>query len=170
MRTTASLVGLVVLLAACGCASRSGHLATLEPTELVEPVDVTSTEVYLDGGTVGVLLTDAHGTQLAFSLAGMRWEGDPHVGRGLYLGKMHFKGAEVGPLPRGGETECAILRLLRAYLEREWSPEELSQLEQAKQPLSFKPPRGFRESEKLRKTMGILEVTSVLENGCEPSN
>ena len=166
-------LALVVFCCGCMATSRSGDPATL--LDLSEPVDVTRSDAYLDGGTVAILLTDADGIELPFCIAGTRWENEakanPEVGpRALYLGTLHWRDSGLAPVPAGGPEECAILYYLEEYLQREFSNDELDELGRAKSPSVFNPPRAIRPTERAVHAMQILEAVLVLKERCEPSN
>ena len=150
----------------------------LDPAELFEPVDVSKSGVYLDGGTIAILLVDAEGKRLPFCIDNRVFfdkrereeAGAPEQGQ-LLAGALSPSNEHVVRLKQGGLKECRILGLLHTYVDREYTPEQRQAMRSMwVEHVSIGPDDFALPRERAEHLRVITKAIVDLERRCEPSN
>ena len=118
-----SAIGMLVVLAICAATA-----AVADPPlgDLVCPCEVTSFDIYLDGGTLGDRIVDANGISWGFCLDGRMQvmsftpgeEYVPPKPRAFFLGAEHPDRLGARPLDVYGEEELRLLASLDSWVEK----------------------------------------------------
>ena len=88
---------------------------------LVFPIEITRVKIFRDGGTVGIALKDAAGTEVEFCLDGSLRR---HTREQFYWGTIH-PGNNSGQLvARGSDAEASIIALLKPIVSQWYSEAE----------------------------------------------
>ena len=169
---------LAVLLAAVAAnATVWEPVAVADPDSLVPPVRVAAADIYRDGGTIGVRLVDSVGRMLLFCInQRLQWnrpepaERDTTIGR-LFVGARYPTKKVAALVPAGGREECSILELLKAYLDRHYSPVERDALRlRAETWGMYDPPALDPPLKNGVRAMTVMHAIRLLEGRCEPPN
>lgn len=91
---------------------------------LIPPVEVENVDWYLDGGTLGINLSAAGKPTLEVCLDNRVFQPSP---RSIYVGARHPSSKRARRLQIGSPEDCAVVLLLRTWLERNFSPQELKE-------------------------------------------
>ncbi|MBK8167856.1 MAG: hypothetical protein IPK64_18080 [bacterium] len=116
-------IGLLVVIAICATTA-----AVADPPlgGLICPCEVTSFDIYLDGGTLGGRIVDANGISWGFCLDGRMQvmssaadeEHVPPKPRAFFLGAEHPDHLGARPLDIYGDEELSLLAALHSWVER----------------------------------------------------
>jgi hypothetical protein len=114
----AALIVATLVLPSCSAPSPSPMRVEPRLTSLVAPIQSDRSCLYLDGGSIGIAVTDARGRTECFALPSHL--GDPDRGEYLqaYVGALDDRGPGAVPVQHPHDTKLALVAVLRAASPR----------------------------------------------------
>jgi hypothetical protein len=107
-------VAILVLLVWC---SSSDNLSRVHPSvgSLREPFKRVNVDYYLDGGSVGIDITDRDGVRIQLAIPIDDGPGDTRTYHRLYVGTLYYKQTNATELPFTKDTKRFLVNVIRRY-------------------------------------------------------
>ena len=107
---------------------RDPHMTQQELQKLTPPITIEKIDIFRDGGSIGVGLSDSTGVRYEFCIDGRI---SSHTLDRVY-GNAFYPGMEDATMvPQGGREEGKIIALLQGYLDGKFSKEDQGRLRNA---------------------------------------